>query len=109
MRYPISQFSSNNNLYQKYAPSSLLGCGLLDCHYIVNSNSSAIVVHPVGALKQFIETQTITSKLDRLAVSTHTKIHTSSLWINLVKRPRRNHLVKEVRLPTPYHTTRSSE
>ena len=57
IRYPISQFSSHNNLYQKYTPSSLLGRGLLDCHFSVNSNSSAVEVHPAGALNQFIQTQ----------------------------------------------------
>jgi hypothetical protein len=43
----ISQFSRDNN-YTKYTPSSLLGRGLLDCHYIV------IVLHPTGALTNFL-------------------------------------------------------
>ena len=71
MGYLISQFSSNNKTIQKYNSSSLLGSGLLDFHCIVNINSSAIVVHLMGALNQFIETQTLTSELDRLAISTN--------------------------------------
>ena len=49
--YSISQFSSVNIYNIKYTSSSLLERGLLDCHYIIQSNSSAPFT---GASTEFI-------------------------------------------------------
>ena len=99
---PISQFS-RYNFITKYTPSSLLGRGILDCHYVV------IVLHPTGALIEFIRPNSFIVRqrygLDR-SVST-IKIHIPSprnlAKINLGSSR------EEIWQPAPYHTPRSSE